>query len=198
MAAFDASHFPLAERFNDEQCVRHGGVSGAERVSRWHCGLAASRNGAPGPASALATGINELFDRLGADDIARVHGRHQRMTLAAGKHVFRQGDAADAVYLVVRGSISIVAPRSDGLPGPRFASLSPGTLFGEAAVLDGGGRSADAVADTETELLRPDQAALIALAQAHPGLGIRLYRNMGVCPARRLRIASTAWSAAAD
>ncbi len=150
-----------------------------------------------GPSSALASGINALFDGLAADDIDRVRGRLQRMTLAAGEHVFRQGDAADAVYLVVRGSISIVAPRSDGLPGPRFASLSPGTLFGEAAVLDGGGRSADAVADSETELLRLDQGALIALAQAHPELGIRLYRNMAVYLARRLRIASAAWSAAA-
>lgn len=151
----------------------------------------------PTAATAATAGINALFDGLNADDIARVHKSMQAMTLAAGEVVFRQGDAADAVYLVVRGSVSILGPRSNGRPGPRYASLSPGTLFGEAAVLDGGGRSADAVADTETALLRLDQTALIALAQAEPELGTRLYRNMASYLARRLRIASGAWAAAA-
>lgn len=143
--------------------------------------------------------INALLHGLGAEDIDRVRAHLQPMTLAAGEHVFRQGDAADSVYLVVRGSVSIVAPRINGLPGPRYASLSPGTLFGEAAMLDGGGRSADAVTDTETEteLLCLNQTALTALAQAHPELGTLLYRNMASYLAQRLRIASAAWTAAA-
>ena len=153
--------------------------------------------GEPESRPAVASGVNALFVGLSPTDLALVHGQLQRMTLAAGERVFRQGDAADAVYLVVRGSISIVAPHKDGAPGPRYASLSPGTLFGEAAVLDGGGRSADAVTDTETELLRLDRDALISLAQAHPELGTRLYRNMAVYLAQRLRIASAAWAAAA-
>ena len=169
-------------------------IEAAERLLL-SAGPSASTSTLPTPAA--ADGINALLDGLDADDIARVHARLQPMLLAAGEHVFRQGDAADSVYLVVRGSVSIVAPRSDGPPGPRYASLSPGTLFGEAAVLDGGGRSADAVADTETELLRLDQAALIALARAHPELGTRLYRNMAHYLAQRLRIASAAWAAAA-
>jgi len=149
----------------------------------------------PSPAAAMP--VNALLDGLDAADIARVRMHLQPLTLAAGEPVFRQGDAADAVYLVVRGSVSIVVTRSDGQPGPRYASLSPGTLFGETAMLDGGGRSADAVADTETELLRLDQDALIALARAHPELGNRLYRNIARYLAQRLRIASAAWAAAA-
>ncbi|MBC7941961.1 MAG: cyclic nucleotide-binding domain-containing protein [Chitinophagaceae bacterium] len=150
----------------------------------------------PTPPPAVA-GINALLEGLDADDIARVRARLQPMTLAAGEHVFREGDVADSVYLVVRGSVSIVATRGDSPPGTRYASLSPGTLFGEAAVLDGGGRSADAVADTEAELLRLDQTALIELARAHPELGTRLYRNMARYLAQRLRIASAAWASAA-
>jgi len=154
----------------------------------------------PSPSTLLpgaTSNINALLHGLGAEDIDRVRAHLQPMTLAAGEHVFRQGDAADSVYLVVRGSVSIIAPGSDGLPGPRYASLSPGTLFGEAAMLDGGGRSADAVADTETDLLCLNQAALNALAQAHPELGTLLYRNMASYLAQRLRIASAAWTAAA-
>jgi len=81
--------------------------------------------------------------------------------------------------------------------GTRYVSLSPGTLFGEAAVLDGGGRTADAVADVASELLRLDKAALAELAQQHPALGSRLYRSLALYLAQRLRVASAAWSAAA-
>ena len=141
--------------------------------------------------------ITALLHGLSAEHVDRVRAHLQPRTLAAGEQVFRQGDAADSVYLVVRGSVSIVSARNDGSPGPRYASLSPGTLFGEAAVLDGGGRSADAVADSDTELLCLHRDALASLAQAHPELGTQLYRNMASYLAQRLRIASAAWTAAA-
>ena len=53
------------------------------------------------------------------------------------------------------------------------------------------------MADSPTELLRLDQAALMKLAQTHPELGSRLYRNMARYLAQRLHIASAAWAAAA-
>jgi SulP family sulfate permease len=140
---------------------------------------------------------NVLCEGLDAAEIELVRRHLQALQLQPGAAVFRQGERADAVYLVARGSVSIVAPRSGNMPGTRYASLSPGTLFGEAAVLDGGGRTADAVADGDTELLRLDEAALAELARKHPELGARLYRNLAGYLARRLRIASGAWAAAA-
>ncbi len=140
---------------------------------------------------------NALLADLDAADIERLRHRLQPLRLAAGEAVFRRGDPGDAVYLVTRGSVSIVAPGDGDRPPTRYASLSPGTLFGEAAVLDGGGRTADAVADSDTELLRLDASALLDLAATHPELGTRLYRNMARYLAQRLRIASAAWAAAA-
>jgi MFS superfamily sulfate permease-like transporter len=150
----------------------------------------------PDATAAAALGENALLADLSAEDLSVVQAHLHALTLAPGERVFRQGDAADALYLVMRGSVSIVAP-TEGQRQQRYASLSPGTLFGEAALLDGGGRAADAMADCPTELLRLDQAALLALAGAHPELGARIYRNMARYLARRLRIASAAWAAAA-
>ncbi len=141
--------------------------------------------------------VNALLEGLDPTQQALVYDRLVARRVAAGETVFRHGEAADAVYLVVSGSIRIQAPRMGASAGPRYASLAPGTMFGEAALLDGGGRTADAVADVDTELLRLDQAALEALAREHPALGSRLYRNLAAYLARRLRIASMAWSAAA-
>ncbi len=142
--------------------------------------------------------VNPLLQGLDAAELAAVQAALQPCRVVAGQAVFRHGDRADAMYLVVSGSIRIVAPGTGSRPGPRYASLAPGTLFGEAAVLDGGGRTADALADVDTELLRLDQDTLDALARADPALAGRLYRNLAAYLARRLRIASTAWTAAAS
>lgn len=149
------------------------------------------------PEAMAPVGDNALLADLSPEDVAVVRAHLQTLTLAPGERVFCQGDAADALYLVMRGSVSVVAPAGAQRALQRYASLSPGTMFGEAAVLDSGGRSADAVADSPTELLRLDQAALMKLAQTHPELGSRLYRNMARYLAQRLRIASAAWAAAA-
>lgn len=161
---------------------------------------------APAPPEACAsaqpdpqrTTGNALFEGLDATALAKVQAVLQPLRVAAGQPVFRHGDAADAVYLVVNGSIRIVAPGHNGHGGPRYASLSPGTLFGEAALLDGGGRTADALADVDSELLRLTQQALEQLELEDPALGAQLYRNLAAYLARRLRIASTAWTAAAS
>jgi CRP-like cAMP-binding protein len=59
-----------------------------------------------------------------------------------GKVVFRQGDKADAAYLVESGSVGIFR-EVDGRRVP-IATIGPGDLFGEMAVIDGSPRSATA------------------------------------------------------
>lgn len=112
--------------------------------------------------------------------------------LAAGERLFQEGDPADAVYLLTRGSITVVAQG-----GTRYVSFSPGTLLGEVAVLDGGGRSADAVADRESEVQVLPTAALQRLSAEDPALAAALYRQIASHLADRLRQASNAWRDAA-
>lgn len=116
----------------------------------------------------------------------------QPRRLAAGERLFREGDPADAVYLLTRGSITVVAQGTT-----RYVSFSPGTLLGELAVLDGGGRSADAVADRDSEVQVLPSAALQRLAIDDPPLAALLYRQIAVHLAERLRLASSAWRDAA-
>ena len=72
---------------------------------------------------------------------------HERRPLA-GEALFRQGDPADGLFVLSQGSISIVG--RSGTVSQRFLSMSPGMMVGEAAMIDGQGRSADAVADMPT------------------------------------------------
>ena len=98
----------------------------------------------------------------------------------------------------ISGSVSIVATAEEHGRRQRFVSLSPGTLFGEMAMLDGAGRTADAIADTACELMQLGAADLAQLATSHPQIAATLYRNMACHLAERLRVASLAWTAAAS
>jgi len=69
--------------------------------------------------------------------------------------------------------------------------------FGELAVLDGGGRSADAVADEPSRVCVLPAAAMQALESEAPAIAARLYRNLALTLAVRLRDATAAWRRAA-
>ena len=97
-----------------------------------------------------------LFADLTADEAAALGRRLERHTLAAGEVLFREGEPGDRLYVLAQGSISIVARGLDGAPDRRLASYGPGVMFGEAAMLDGGGRSASAIADATGARLRDD------------------------------------------
>jgi CRP-like cAMP-binding protein len=122
----------------------------------------------------------------------------QRREVKAGDVVFRQGDEAEALYVVTRGSVSAVSVvRGAVNRTQRFASLGPGTMFGEMALLDQAGRSADAVADGDACLLVLSREQLETLLREHPELAAKLYRNIAAHLGERLRVASIAWQAAA-
>ena len=121
-----------------------------------------------------------------------VEGLLQLCELKAGQRLFSEGDPALGVYVLSRGSVSIV-----NASGQRYASFSPGTLLGELAMLDGRGRSANAVADLDCVLHLLTHDALTALAASDPPLCTVLYRNIALQLATRLRAASDAWKAAA-
>lgn len=89
--------------------------------------------------------------------------------LDAGQELWRQGDDADGLYIVVAGRLSISAR----LPGGResaLAEVGPQTVVGELALLDSGTRTAGARATEPTRLLRLARRDFRALVAGHdPG-----------------------------
>lgn len=67
--------------------------------------------------------------------------------------IFRTGDPGDAMYLVDLGKVGIRITDADGHI-VTLAELGPGDFFGEMAMLDGQGRSANAVALEDARLAK--------------------------------------------
>ena len=119
----------------------------------------------------------------------------QERRLAVGELLFREGDPGDCLYLLTIGSISIISGGAE--PRQRYGSFSPGVMFGEIAILDGVGRSADAVVDCDSVVYVLKREAFDALRVTDPALGERLMRNIALHLSERLRSASVAWRASA-
>ena len=122
-----------------------------------------------------------------------LRSRLTEQRLHQGEALFRQGDAADGLYVLTLGSVSVIG--HDGGRTQRYLSLSPGMMVGETAWLDGGNRSADAVADDFVAVHHLGSAALARLEAEHPAIALRLQRNIAVHLSRRLRAVSAAWQA---
>jgi CRP-like cAMP-binding protein len=116
--------------------------------------------------------------------------------LAQGERLFRQGDPGDRLYVLTEGSISVVsADATAGAVRQRYVTFSPGMMFGETAMVDSGGRTADAVADSPAEVYALTSAALEALRTNDPALCAQVYHNIALHLAERLRAAAAAWRA---
>ncbi len=97
----------------------------------------------------------------------------------SGAEIFTQDDPADALYAIVGGEgdvrIGAIDRRSKRLMVEVFAA---GDIFGEIGVIDGGARTASAVAEGRVRLMRIGAAAFMAVLAETPQLGIALARMM--------------------
>ena len=109
------------------------------------------RNGGPSDAETLLPeehAIGEtFFERLPDEVRARIEAHGSRVELAAGQWLFRQGEAADSMYVVKAGRLEVV------VDDVAVRELAPGAELGELALLTGGRRSASARARRDSTLL---------------------------------------------
>ena len=64
-----------------------------------------------------------------------------------GATIVKTGASGHGLYIIKEGNVSVVRD------GQKVASMGPGQFFGEISVLDGGPRTADVRADTDTVCL---------------------------------------------
>jgi glutaminase len=136
------------------------------------------RHGVGQPVNRLS-GLHEhqLCAGLSAAELDTLQVRLQRHSHDPGSLLFQRGDAADCIYLMLRGEVSVVV----SLPGgavKRLSTLSAGMSFGEAALLRDGTRSADVRADSPVECATLSRDAFQRLEAEHPALAIKLLRNL--------------------
>ena len=98
-------------------------------------------------------------------------------TYAAGETVFEKGARGSSMFVVLEGSVRIHDAR-DGA-AIEIAHRRAGEFFGEMALVDGGTRSAHAVAaETPTRLAEIDKARFMYLVSQQPAFSLAIIREL--------------------
>jgi signal transduction histidine kinase len=119
--------------------------------------------------------LTPLFGGLPDDQLDRLADMGEIVDLQPGDALIREGDEADALYVVLDGELD-VTKRSNRTDIP-VARVGPGSLQGEIAALEGGRRLASVTAATRAEVLRIPVGAIRQLLDAGPDVALAVIRT---------------------
>jgi CRP/FNR family transcriptional regulator, cyclic AMP receptor protein len=126
-----------------------------------------------------------LFSELSRDDLEQISRVAVARNYPRGVRVFHEGDRSDACYIVRSGDLRVTREHPDGR-AIALATLGPGDIFGELAMLDGEARSASVEALSECELLALPAGDVRRMLQSSSEITVKLV----VALTRRLREAN--------
>lgn len=109
-----------------------------------------------------------LFAGLGPAELAGIRSVATEQALAPGAVLMAEGDPGDALYLVLEGELAVTKQASSGERA--IATVGPGAVQGEIAVLGGGPRLATVRALTPGRVLRLGRDDLFDVIAREPGI----------------------------
>jgi uncharacterized membrane protein len=130
----------------------------------------------PCPAATLEN--VDFFEHLGDADRLQLAELVDLRELASGETLFKAGDPGDSLFVVKHGQVELYIRDTTGQKIV-LSHLDPGEIFGELALLDGGARTATAVAIDDTTLIELDREDLLVLFRKAPTAALRLLSVMG-------------------
>ena len=150
--------------------------------------LADERKGAEAQEDLLNLGEIEFLKGRKAETMRELEQAAAARHYEGGQPIFTQGDKGDELFLIRRGRIriSFSAGKDEAF---HVATFGRGDFFGDMAFLDSGIRSADAVAETPTDLYAITRSQFDAIADKHPRLGQQFLGGLARALALRLRLA---------
>ena len=115
-----------------------------------------------------------LFARCDRRELAAVASRTTTVRARRGEILMRQGAPAREVFVIVEGSARVVR---DGDP---IATLGPGDVCGELAMLDHGPRTATVVAESDLLVEASTEQEFTELLNEIPSLSTELLKQLSV------------------
>lgn len=129
-----------------------------------------------------------LFGALPEKVLEHMAGQLEVLEVPAGTYLFREGDQASCMFVVLRGDIEVLK-RSRGGQDTRVAVLGPGDWVGEMGIIDVQPRSASVLTVSPARLVQVTATDLDRLyrfdVKAYALIVLNIAREMS----RRLRVA---------
>ncbi|MES2030344.1 MAG: Crp/Fnr family transcriptional regulator [Pseudomonadota bacterium] len=119
-----------------------------------------------------AIGETAIFGDLAPETITELARYASVLKFKRGDYIFRRGDPGTSLFGVVSGTVRMSSSSADGKSAV-LNLIGAGQIFGEIAVLDGLGRTTDAIANVNCEIWRIERRNLIPLIHTQPALAVK-------------------------
>ena len=120
-----------------------------------------------------------MIEDIAGEEIISACGDAKTVALKSGETLFREGDDAQAMYVVKQGTLRILSGSTV------LETVHQGGLIGEMAIIeDGAPRSATVIAGTYSELVEIDVPRFLSLVRTKPAFSITVLLVIS----RRLRV----------
>ncbi|HEX7218727.1 MAG TPA: cyclic nucleotide-binding domain-containing protein [Burkholderiales bacterium] len=131
-------------------------------------GMIAKLSGVP----SAETRESRVFDKKLLASLQGGLGHQALVRYDKGKIIMVAGQTGALMYVVVEGRVSIQ------IRGAVVELVGPGGVFGEMALIDQSPRSANAVAESDCQLLAINRTVFLSLVKSDPTFGIALLGSM--------------------
>mgnify|MGYP006420635609 CR=1 FL=1 len=126
-----------------------------------------------------------ILGELNDDDIDWAIVTGDRVAVAAGTELIREGQTTDALYLIVDGQFSVSVA---AVAHKEIARLSTGEIVGEMSFVDAGPPSATVNAIEDSLVLSIPREKLVQKLEMDLGFASRFYRAIAAFLSHRLRL----------
>jgi CRP-like cAMP-binding protein len=136
------------------------------------------------PELQLLKGI-PLFSSLKTRELKILESILHERTYVEDEVIFEEGDEGLGMYIVLEGKIRI--SRKAMIGSKEVTRLGPGHFFGELSLLDGGPRSATAVASESARLFGFFRPEFLEILEKYDRIGAKISFQLARLSAQRLR-----------
>ncbi len=128
--------------------------------------------------SEIESALHDAGIFSGVDDrtVSRVARQGTVRNYAPGEMIIKQGDAASAFYLILKGRVSVIQ-EVDGKV-TQLGTQEPGSFFGEMALIEDHPRTASVTAIEQTECFLMVAWEFTSLMHEHPPVTEALLREL--------------------
>lgn len=108
-----------------------------------------------------------LFNTLSAEDLTQLGSLLQTRTVEDNQVIFWTGENGDQMFIVKSGEVKLSCPNEQGQDIP-IATIGQGAFFGDLSLLDGGPRTATAIARGQVTLWVLNRQTFFDFLEKHP------------------------------
>ncbi len=122
---------------------------------------------------------SSLFAELSPTELDTLARSAERRDFTRDEVIFAMNEPADGLYVVASGRVKVSIPSSEGRE-IIIATLGPGQIFGEMALIDDEPRSASVVAQLASTTYRIHRSDFERVLESHPSIARKLLRELSL------------------